>query len=100
VHDEQSVLTQARIAEIATVLQATHPGCRLEVLRVDSYHDARIQVADILAGLARRAAGSRLIGWPETELVDLVRPLIDPASIWPDADAWQPPVDWSAGVGR
>jgi hypothetical protein len=83
-HDEQSVLTPARIREIAAVLAAARPGCRLEVLRVDSSDDARVQVADLVAGIARRAAGSLLTGRPEPELVELVDPLIDPDSIWPD----------------
>jgi hypothetical protein len=99
-HDEQSVLTSARIDEIAAVLESTHPGSRLEVLRVDSHHDARVQVADLIAGIARRAAGSLLIGRPEPELVELVRPLIDPDSIWPDVRVWQLPVGCSAGIDR
>jgi hypothetical protein len=93
IHDEQSALTRHRIADMAGALAAAYPGHRLVVIRVDSRTDPRVQVADLIAGVARRAAGSLLIGRPETELLDLIRPVVDPASLWPDASIWDPESD-------
>jgi hypothetical protein len=57
VHDEQSVLTPARVAAIAAELAAAYPGRRMVGFsRVDSRDDARVQVADLVAGVVRRAA--------------------------------------------
>jgi len=85
VHDEQSALTPARIAEIAAAFAAQHPGRRLAgVHRVDSRYDARVQVADFLAGIARRVAYDHLRGQPDPELVGLLLPLVDEGSTWPE----------------
>ena len=46
-----------------------------------------MQIADLVAGIARRAARGWLTGQGDDELLELVRPLIDPRSIWAD-DAW------------
>ena len=83
VHDEQSALTPERIADIAKTFAASHPGGQLsEVRLVDSRGDARVQLADFVAGIARRLASDELKGRPDAELLDLLRPLIDPESIW------------------
>jgi hypothetical protein len=87
VHDEQSALTRWRIAEIATRLADRQPGHTLELVRVDSRDDARVQIADLVAGIARRAATGLLLGRPDHRLLDLVRPLVDPLSVWAD-DSW------------
>ncbi len=61
VHDEQSVLTPSRVAALAANLAARHPGRRLAgFTRVDSRDDARVQVADLVAGVVRRAVAGRL----------------------------------------
>jgi hypothetical protein len=86
-HDEQSALTRWRLAEIATELDRQHPGHTFHLDRIDSRKDPRVQIADLVAGIARRAARGSLTGQAEDELLDLVRPLIDPRSIWAD-DAW------------
>ncbi len=83
VHDEQSALTPARIAEIAREFSAHHPGHRLTAIRrVDSRADHRIQVADFLAGIAARFARDRLRGRPDPELTPLLLPLVDTGSVW------------------
>ncbi|HEU5486258.1 MAG TPA: DUF3800 domain-containing protein [Microlunatus sp.] len=87
VHDEQSALTRWRIAEIAARLADRRPGHTLELVRVDSRDDARVQIADLVAGIARRAAAGLLTGRPDRQLLDLVRPLVDPRSVWAD-DSW------------
>jgi hypothetical protein len=57
VHDEQSALTRGRVARLGTFLAdavspAPPPLCSF--LQVDSRDDPRVQVADLLAGIARR----------------------------------------------
>ncbi|MFE6968155.1 DUF3800 domain-containing protein [Isoptericola sp. NPDC057653] len=59
VHDEQSALTPQRTALLAASLAAAvspAPPPLLGVRQVDSRRDPRVQVADLLAGLARRDA--------------------------------------------
>ncbi|WUJ72478.1 DUF3800 domain-containing protein [Kribbella soli] len=55
VHDEQSALTPGRVARLGAFLaeQAEPPPLR-SFVQVDSKHDPRVQVADFLAGIARR----------------------------------------------
>ena len=94
VHDEQSALTPARIAEISREFSAHHPGHRLTgIRRVDSRDDPRIQVADFLAGIAARLARDRLRGRPDPELTPLLSPMIDPDRCGPSrwAQARPPP---------
>jgi hypothetical protein len=86
VHDEQSALTPERIADIATTFAASRPGRQLsEVRLVDSRGDPRVQLADFVAGIARRLASDELKGRPDAELLDLLRPLIDSQSVWVNA---------------
>ncbi|GAA2138353.1 hypothetical protein GCM10009844_06260 [Nocardioides koreensis] len=57
VHDEQSALTQSRVARLGTFLAdavAPAPPPLRSFLQVDSREDPRVQVADLLAGIARR----------------------------------------------
>jgi hypothetical protein len=83
VHDEQSALTPERIAEIATTFASNHPGHRLiDVRLVDSTAEPRVQVADFVAGIARRWASDRLQGQPDAELTALLSPLVDQESVW------------------
>jgi Protein of unknown function (DUF3800) len=67
VHDEQSALTPGRVARLGAFLAdavAPAPPPLLSFTQVDSRDDPRVQVADLLAGIARR-------GTPElTELLD------------------------------
>ncbi|TDD61978.1 hypothetical protein E1263_04995 [Kribbella antibiotica] len=59
VHDEQSALTRHRVARLASYLAASAVPALpplVGVRQVDSRHDPRVQVADLLAGVARRAA--------------------------------------------
>lgn len=57
-----------------------HTGVTL----MDSRLDARIQVADLLAGAAMRIASSTLRGEGDPELTALLSPFVDPESIWAD----------------
>jgi hypothetical protein len=96
VHDEQSALTPWRMAEMGARLAMQPSGGRLEsVQRVDSREDARVQVADLLAGLGRRWAAAMLSSRndataggrtrPSRSDLDLgprLRPLVDSQSVW------------------
>lgn len=84
VHDEQSALTRNRVRQIQQLL-----GGRLHDFRqVDSRSEPRVQVADFLAGAARRIASAELRGQGDEELTALLRPYVDPYSIWVDDPSW------------
>jgi hypothetical protein len=86
VHDEQSALTPWRVAEMGSRLAAQPNRCRLEwVHRVDSRDDSRVQLADLLAGLARRWATGVLDSSTEPQRGARLRPLVDPRSVWVEA---------------
>ncbi len=59
VHDEQSALTPSRVARLGTFLAdavAPAPPPLRSFVQVDSRSDPRVQVADLVAGVARRRA--------------------------------------------
>jgi hypothetical protein len=86
VHDEQSALTRERLTDIAATVARRHPGRRLAGIRlVDSRTDPRVQVADLLAGIARRVASDALAGNPDDALTDLLCPYVNPESTWAEA---------------
>ncbi|WP_433513964.1 DUF3800 domain-containing protein [Nonomuraea sp. CA-143628] len=86
VHDRQTLLTQARIDELeeAHSAQGRLAGLRL----VDSRTDPRVQVADLLAGAARKIAEDELTGQGDAEVTALLRPYVDAVSIWGDDRSW------------
>jgi hypothetical protein len=96
VHDRQTALTDKRIAqlrEICARLPAAPgrypPTGLLASLRlVDSSSDSRVQVADFLAGVARKIASDELGNRGDAELTALLRPYVDAFSIWGDDRSW------------
>lgn len=96
VHDEHNSLTNERIehlmAEFGTPRQAPFhcsPPARLAGLRpVDSRSDARVQLADFLAGVARKISSDELNQRGDPELTTLLRPYVDSSSIWGDDRSW------------
>ncbi|MET8770114.1 hypothetical protein [Streptomyces sp. NPDC004658] len=87
VHDRQNALTPGRIARI--VQSARRDGIALHGLRlVDSRDDARVQIADFLAGIARRIASDELAGAGDPELTACLRPYVAAESVWGDARSW------------
>ncbi|MEV1001670.1 hypothetical protein [Nonomuraea sp. NPDC050202] len=80
VHDRQTTLTDERIAQMREILGGRMAGLWL----VDSELDERVQVADVMAGVARRIALDELAGRGDPALTALIRPYVDPASIWGD----------------
>ncbi|HEV2783088.1 MAG TPA: DUF3800 domain-containing protein [Actinophytocola sp.] len=78
VHDEQPGLSPERIMRLPA-------AGRLAGLRfVDSRDDPRVQIADYLAGIARKIASDELDNRGDAELVALLRPYVDPLSTWGD----------------
>ncbi|MGH3712618.1 MAG: hypothetical protein ACRDT4_04045 [Micromonosporaceae bacterium] len=82
VHDRQNALSASRIAQLTATGRLA--GLRL----VASYDDARVQMADFLAGVARRLASDQLNGRGDAELTELLRPYVAEDSIWGDPDTW------------
>ena len=83
IHDEQSALTPERIADIATAYAASHPGRQLTDIRlVDSSREPRVQIADFVAGIARRLATDQLQDHADPEISALLSPLVDHESVW------------------
>ncbi|MDX8048873.1 DUF3800 domain-containing protein [Lentzea sp. BCCO 10_0798] len=77
VHDQQLSLTAGRIQRLRELAP------RLESLTlVDSQHDARVQVADFLAGIARRVAEEELNGKPDREVIELLMPFVVGPTMW------------------
>lgn len=86
VHDEQSAMTERRVRRLER--QLLPPGRRLRFRQVDSRADPRVQVADVLAGVARRLAEQELHGRGDEELTGLLQAYVDPASCWSDERSW------------
>jgi hypothetical protein len=83
VHDRQNLLTPERIAWIEET--ARRRGIRLHGLRlVVSGEDPRVQLADFLAGIARKLASDELNRRADAALTALLRPYVDPDSLWGD----------------
>ncbi|WP_329793192.1 NAD-dependent protein deacetylase of SIR2 family [Lentzea sp. DG1S-22] len=77
VHDQQLSLTGGRIRQ----LEQAAPRLRSLTL-ADSRQDARVQVADFLAGIARRVAEEELHGRPDREVIELLRPFVVGPGMW------------------
>jgi hypothetical protein len=79
IHDEQSALTADRLRRLQRMLAdraglpPTGASPLAGLVTVDSRDDPRVQVADLLAGLARRSA--------ETGSEDLLEPFVSPTSL-------------------
>jgi hypothetical protein len=87
VHDRQTALTDARISRL--MARCGGPaGPLTDVRLVDSRTDPRVQIADFLAGVARKVASYELAGRGDAELVALLRPYVDPSSVWGDDRSW------------
>jgi Protein of unknown function (DUF3800) len=82
VHDEQTALTQERIAQLEEIFSDAFRGRLASMRLVDSRSDPRVQIADFLAGIARKIASDELNGKGDTELTNLLRPYVDAFSIW------------------
>ncbi|MHB9857247.1 hypothetical protein [Streptomyces sp. YIM S03343] len=91
VHDRQNLLTPDRIAWIEEA--ARRRGVVLAGFRlVHSRLDARVQVADFLAGIARRIADDALGGRGDPVLTALLRPYAGGHPVWGGTDRLPGPV--------
>jgi hypothetical protein len=73
---------------VPAVLSHSARGRLAGLTLVDSTVDPRVQVADILAGTARKIASDELNDRGDAELTALLRPYVDPHSIWGDDRSW------------
>ncbi|MFI7498286.1 hypothetical protein ACIBVL_07150 [Streptomyces sp. NPDC049687] len=98
-HDRQNMLTPERIAWIEEA--AGREGIALAGLRlVVARDDARVQLADFLAGIARRIASDELNGRGDPVLAALLRPYTGGSAVWGDERSWarlQPAAAQSGG---
>lgn len=86
-HDRQNMLTPRRIAWIERA--ARREGIALTGLRlVVARDDARVQLADFLAGIARSIASDELNGRGDPALTALLRPCTGASAVWGDARSW------------
>ncbi|HEY3015223.1 MAG TPA: hypothetical protein VGJ41_08940 [Nocardioides sp.] len=86
VHDEQGALTPDRLRQLDTVCgDSALAGIRF----VDSTTDPRVQVADLLAGAARKIASDQLNRRGDVLLTALLRPYLDRHSAWGDPRSWR-----------
>ena len=95
VHDQQNTLSAERIAQLKELIGKGppvpdySPRSRLTSLSlVASHADPRVQIADILAGVARKIASDELNDRGDAELTALLRPYVDSSSIWGDDRSW------------
>ncbi|MFJ2564997.1 MULTISPECIES: DUF3800 domain-containing protein [unclassified Streptomyces] len=87
VHDRQNMLTPDRVDWLLRT--ARQQGVALDgVELVHSRSDPRVQLADFLAGVARKLASDELNGYGDPVLTALLRPYIGAASVWGDAPSW------------
>ena len=91
VHDRQNTLSERRIGRLKEMVPTPHPapGCAArahlaDLALVESSSDPRVQLADILAGAARKTASDQLGDRGDAELTALLRPFVDEYSIWGD----------------
>jgi hypothetical protein len=83
-HDRQVTLSRGRIAQLV----AASDGRLAGVSFASSGTDPRIQVADIVAGVARKIASDELNGRGDDRLTALLRPYLEAFPIWGDAGSW------------
>jgi len=79
-HDRQTTLSPDRIAALKTL--AT--GRLAELTLHESFSHPRVQVADFLAGVARRIAENRLNGQDDPEVTELLQPFTAQGMFMPE----------------
>lgn len=87
VHDQQSTLRPERVERLRLLISP--PGSLAGLVHVESAHDPRVQLADIVAGAVRKLAEDTLNGRGPAGLHPaMLRPFVDEHSIWGDAQSW------------
>jgi hypothetical protein len=64
------------------------PAPIMALQQVDSRTDARVQVADLVAGVGAWAARNALDGTLTDQDADLIRPYVMADSMWADVPSW------------
>jgi hypothetical protein len=85
-HDRQTMPPRERISRIEQLLPAPLRPAGLRLGAAEA--EPRIQLADMLGGTVRKIVQDELRGAGDAELTALVRPYLDPASIWGDRRSW------------
>ncbi|MDT0345999.1 hypothetical protein [Streptomyces litchfieldiae] len=82
IHDRQNTLTEERLATLGETLGTAYglTGLRLVAAR----SDPRVQLADFLAGVARKIASDELNSRGDARLTALLRPFADTGPHWGD----------------
>lgn len=90
-HDEQSALTPYRVAQVGGLLRtvSANPEPLLGLTMLDSRTDPRIQLADLLAGVARHLATAELRNHADPYLTSLLRPYLAATSVWSGQSSWR-----------
>ncbi|WP_319446150.1 MULTISPECIES: DUF3800 domain-containing protein [unclassified Mycobacterium] len=93
VHDRYAALTPAAVKDILAVSTARWPNMGIpppitSLQQVDSRTDARVQVADLVAGVGAWAARSALDGMLTDQDAELIRPYMIGDSMWADVPSW------------
>jgi hypothetical protein len=96
IHDVQSTLTPPRLASMIDTLQSIHEfSYNAQPIKIegfeftDSRSDARVQLADLLAGASRSVASDVWLGKPLDGLApSIFAPFIVPSSLWADEVSW------------
>ena len=84
VHDLQSTLSPDRVTQLVDWAGGRLTGVTL----VDSSVDPRVQMADMLAGTARKIALDALNDRGDAQLIASLRGYVDAHSIWGDQRSW------------
>lgn len=94
IHDQTSLLTNQRVETLRTGLahadlpvQGIRPVILESLVQVDSKMDARVQIADLLAGAGRTIAEAALTGTPH-DLTEKLRPHLDKSPNWGNAPSF------------
>lgn len=93
IHDRQAALTAAAVNDILAVTKVRWPNMGVPppiatLQQVDSRTDARVQVADLVAGVGVWAASNALAGTLSDQDADLIRPYVMADSMWADEPSW------------
>ena len=93
VHDRHATLTPDAVKDILAVTRVRWPNMGVPppittITQVDSRQDARVQVADLVAGVGTWAARKALEGTLTDQDAEVIRPFMIADSMWADAPSW------------
>lgn len=94
IHDKQAALDERAVSQIIDGAKYPWPWVAAKVpivaiKQADSRHDARVQVADLVAGVGAWLAAQALQGTLADSVVAPFRSLVVGESLWADAESWE-----------